>query len=79
MSICRVCGKEWKGRTECHCSGCHEHFKSIAGFDKHRITEKGDRRCLIIEEMFAKKMTYNQEKKLWITKKMPEGLRSDPG
>lgn len=75
MNKCRVCDKEWHGLAECHCSKCHEHFKSIAGFDKHRLTEKGNRRCLSIEEMFSKKMVFDEEKKFWVTGKMPEGLR----
>ena len=37
MSICRKCGKKWQGYAECHCSACHEHFRSVGGFDKHRI------------------------------------------
>ena len=73
MSICKVCDKEWQGLAECHCSGCHEHFRSISGFDKHRI----GRRCLTVEEMLAKKMIHNQEKGFWITESRPEGLRYD--
>lgn len=36
---------------------------------------KTDRRCLSIEEMFDRKMVFDEEKKFWITGKMPGGLR----
>ncbi len=29
------CGYRWSGMGECHCSGCHEHFRSLSGFSKH--------------------------------------------
>jgi hypothetical protein len=35
---CR-CGRTWTGLAQAHCaSGCHRHFGSVAGFDRHRRT-----------------------------------------
>lgn len=73
MAICKECEKEWTGLAECHCSGCHEHFKSLSAFDRHMLTEKGNRRCMDIEEMLAKNMVYNQDKRYWTTGDMPPG------
>ncbi len=33
------CGRRWTGLSQAHCSsGCHAHFGSVAGFDRHRTT-----------------------------------------
>jgi hypothetical protein len=33
------CGRTWTGLSQAHCSsGCHEHFSSVTGFDRHRAT-----------------------------------------
>ena len=34
--IC-LCGRKWHSLTQAHCSsGCHQHFSTVANFDKHR-------------------------------------------
>ncbi|NMO00854.1 hypothetical protein HH308_06455 [Gordonia sp. TBRC 11910] len=33
---CPRCPAWWTGRAACHCSGCHETFTSVSGFDAHR-------------------------------------------
>jgi hypothetical protein len=33
------CGRQWRGLTQAHCTGttgCHAHFSSVDGFDRHR-------------------------------------------
>lgn len=38
MASCR-CGRRWTGLAQAHCaSGCHAHFGSVRGFDRHRAT-----------------------------------------
>lgn len=32
------CGRHWSGLSQAHCTVCHEHFSSVAGFDRHRTT-----------------------------------------
>jgi hypothetical protein len=33
------CGRTWTGLSQAHCSsGCHAHFGSVWGFDRHRST-----------------------------------------
>ena len=54
------------GTNYCRCGGCGEYFKSPSGFDKHRVTDKGERRCLTVIEMFAEGMSKN-ERGYWIT------------
>lgn len=48
MTSCLVCGRGWTGHTQCHCSGCHEHFGGVVGFDAHRTAGDGvnGRGCL---------------------------------
>ena len=71
MGYCKICDKRWKSISECHCSGCCQHFKSVSGFDKHRT----GKRCLNSEEMLDRKMVYIPEKGYWIGSAMPRGLR----
>lgn len=33
---CGGCDNRWNGLAACHCSGCHETFSSVSGFDRHR-------------------------------------------
>lgn len=33
-----ACGRNWTGAAQAHCPTCHEHFGSVAGFDRHRST-----------------------------------------
>lgn len=54
------------GSSICQCGGCGEWFRSPTSFDKHRITDRGERRCLTTIEMLAEGMSRN-EKGLWIT------------
>jgi hypothetical protein len=52
----------------CQCSGCDEHFNSLAAFDKHRTGAFGkDRRCMTPEQMQAKGMSVTL-RGWWITK-----------
>lgn len=32
-----TCGREWEGLVECHCSGCHRHFRTVTWFDLHLV------------------------------------------
>jgi hypothetical protein len=34
-ATCR-CGRHWTGLSQAHCPTCHEHFSSVANFDRHR-------------------------------------------
>lgn len=29
------CGRRWEGLVECHCRGCHRHFRASTWFDLH--------------------------------------------
>jgi len=31
------CGAEWRGELACHCATCHLTFRSVGGFDEHRV------------------------------------------
>ncbi len=74
MGYCPRCDRKWKSLSECHCSGCCEHFRGIFAFDKHK-TGKGDNiRCLTIEEMFEKGMVYDELPRRWVSGRQPEGL-----
>lgn len=43
MANCN-CGREWTGLAQAHCaSGCHEHFSTVANFDRHRPGHDGCR------------------------------------
>ena len=75
MGYCKICEKRWISKSECHCSGCCQHFKSNSAFDKHRFGTGEKRRCLTAGEMIAKKMVYIAEKGYWIGSSMPKGLR----
>lgn len=55
------------GSNRCLCSGCGEHFNSVAAFDMHRIGKGRDRRC---ERPEAVGMVKNGAG-FWITGKMP--------
>jgi len=68
MSYCSNCGYLWTSLIQCHCVGCHQHFKSETSFKKH----KRGGQCLAIEEMLGKKMFYDAENRYWITGKMPD-------
>jgi hypothetical protein len=37
---CHECGRRWTGKTECHCTRCHNHFGSPTAFDRHMIAGK---------------------------------------
>lgn len=72
MAKCN-CGKTWNGKAEAPCSGCHEHFKSVSAFDKHRFgVDKGlkERRCLSPEEMLKKGMVCQDGK--WVGSERPQ-------
>lgn len=60
---------ELTGNT-CLCSACGEIFKSVTGFDKHRVGQPAKRRCLTTQEMLQRGMTKDSGGK-WITRKMP--------
>jgi hypothetical protein len=32
---CR-CGRQWTGLSQAHCATCHQHFSSVANFDRRR-------------------------------------------
>jgi hypothetical protein len=46
--------------------GCGERFKSVTGFDRHRVGPGEARRCLTPDEMRARGMTLNAHGQ-WIT------------
>ena len=33
---CQKCGKSFNGLNACHCTSCHESFRSANAFDRHR-------------------------------------------
>jgi hypothetical protein len=35
------CGRQWTGLAEAHCPTCHEHFSTVANFDRHRPGKGG--------------------------------------
>jgi hypothetical protein len=72
MGYCKRCDRRWTGLRETHCSGCCNHFSSVFAFDKHRIGQGEDRRCLEIEEMLAKKMVYDTEGRKWVSGRLPD-------
>lgn len=37
------CGRMWTGLRECHCTVCHVHFSTPAGFDAHRANMPHDK------------------------------------
>jgi hypothetical protein len=37
---CGGCTNTWTPLNACHCSGCHQTFAGITGFDKHRKYSK---------------------------------------
>jgi hypothetical protein len=45
--FCPDCWRTWNGLAEAHCSACCLHFRSDAGFDRHRV----DGRCLTPGEL----------------------------
>lgn len=47
---CGGCDVRWTGLSVCHCSGCHETFGSVHGFDRHQI---GDAVCLPVDAFAA--------------------------
>lgn len=49
--MCKRCGRNWQGKSECHCAGCCNHFRSEAAFRKHRAGKVEERRCMTVEEM----------------------------
>ena len=75
MGYCKICDKRWKSMSECHCSDCCQHFKSVHAFEKHRFGKDEKRRCLDSEEMIDRKMVFLPEKGYWIGSSMPKGLR----
>lgn len=74
MAICNSCSREWTGTGQAHCSGCHNHFRSVGAFDKHRRGEGANRRCLTIEEMLSAGMVYLPDKKYWISSHWDDGV-----
>lgn len=64
-TTCR-CGAEWTGLRMEHCTVCHLTFSGTTAGDKHRVGDHAvfvgpdRRRCLTVEEMWAKGMTQNK-------------------
>ncbi len=52
MIACNGCESTWTGLITCHCSGCHQTFGGITGFDQHH---KG--KCLSPESVGLTKST----------------------
>ena len=71
MGYCRDCKKRWISLSECHCSGCHEHFKGDFAFTKHRIGKPDFKFCMTVEEMKAKGMFFDSKKQRWISGQRP--------
>lgn len=36
-----LCGRQWTGMTEAHCTVCHEHFSGVSAFDAHHPSVHG--------------------------------------
>jgi hypothetical protein len=58
------------GSGVCECGGCAERFKSVTGFDRHRVGPGDARRCLTPAEMRGRGMTRNTHGQ-WITETRP--------
>ena len=56
------------GSQKSLCAACGEIFKSVSGFDAHRVTRDGGRVCLNPDEMEARGMSING-KGFWINAK----------
>ena len=57
------------------CAACRETFRSVAGFDRHRVGKHGvDRRCRTVAEMLDKGMSRNAAGD-WITGTRPPAPR----
>lgn len=58
---CPDCGRDFNGSDASggHCMSCHESFRSLGGFDKHRTGrfEPNERRCRTPDEMRARGWT----------------------
>lgn len=50
---CGRCGLEWNNTGEAHCRACCESFSTDRLFDKHRVGNIDNRRCLTPAEMLA--------------------------
>ena len=74
MGYCRECEKRWMSKSECHCSGCHKHFKSEYAFNKHRTGAGRFRRCMKTVEMDQAGMLLDTGKGYWISERMREGV-----
>lgn len=61
------------GSNRAQCGVCGLYFGSVAGFDMHRVTEDGTRRCLTVAAMRERGMAVN-EKGYWVTQLMGEQL-----
>lgn len=35
------CGRTWTGLSQAHCTICHEHFSTVANFDRHKPSRSG--------------------------------------
>ena len=54
------------GSGVCECAGCGLVFKSVTGFDLHRVGPGEARRCLTTDELAAAGLTVN-ERGQWVT------------
>jgi hypothetical protein len=56
--VCDQCGRKFNGSDSGggHCAACHQSFRSLGGFDKHRTGryQPNERRCLTPDEMTAR-------------------------
>lgn len=71
MGYCKSCDKHWSSASQAHCSACHEHFRSVHAFDKHRIGQGQDRRCMSIDEMLKAEMVHTGA--FWVSARFEAG------
>jgi hypothetical protein len=77
------CGRQWRGLSQAHCtgSGCHAHFSSVDGFDRHRAGTGG---CHDPAEMVDKlgRLVYKREEgpfgTTWVRDRPGDHWRTTP-
>ena len=52
------------GSTWCECAGCGSGFGGLTLFDKHRVGQPGERRCLTADEITARGW-HQDDRGLW--------------
>lgn len=59
------------GTNVCQCATCGEYFLSVSGFDRHRVGDPANRRCLSNAEMRQRGMAKDAQNR-WTRSPKPE-------